>query len=637
MKHSRKPALSVLAAAIALLAVPAQAASYYVASDGSDSNSGSEQAPFATLGHVLPRLVAGDSLTILGEYTLTAPISLPVSGTAIAPITLRGQSKQLATGGTQASDVKCLGLDACIALIGRDHVRISGFKLTGGIRAPIWIQNGKHLEISDNQLFSPPNVSGSDLYGIYLMPNSGDGTATSRRHQFVTISGNTLSTTNSAMYLRSVADLKVVNNTVYNVPKGDGIVLARTNRATVEGNRVSGLRRSWRADCKIHAFAAGIKVRESEYVSIVSNSLSDITGPGIQVRRMDESVKDRRSRHITISDNVVTDTVKVNMPPPGSPLPPTQHCGLGWPSAVVVSRADVIRIENNLVGRNWGEGIALNSSTSAVIEGNTAFDNFGVNIYLNNASDSEVVRNFVSYSKEPHGYPYYRKGFPASGITMANEKSDEAMELDNRVPLRNLVVANNIVRGGRAGISYFWAEKSDGQEYHSGGLQFVRIFHNTVYGSKENALIDITESGPGTEQHRDIHLNSNIFIQPNGGIYLRNIRPGPHAVTSYAANFWCRTSALPGSVCMLGTAGHPAQTPKLDQERDPMLALSPPGNDSPKDYGLQDSSPARFAALRTFGEKDYVGMVDFFGTERRWDRSDVGAHEVRETLEIPVR
>jgi len=56
--------LSVLCLALLLAAVPVHATTYYVATDGSDSNPGTESEPWATLQHAVDTISAGDTILV---------------------------------------------------------------------------------------------------------------------------------------------------------------------------------------------------------------------------------------------------------------------------------------------------------------------------------------------------------------------------------------------------------------------------------------------------------------------------------------------------------------------------------------------------------------------------------------------
>ncbi|HEY6926299.1 MAG TPA: fibronectin type III domain-containing protein, partial [Steroidobacteraceae bacterium] len=68
---------------------------YFVAKSGSDSSgTGSEQAPWATIGHAVSRTKPGDTVYV-GSGIYNESVALTTSGTAAAPIILDGQGSAI--------------------------------------------------------------------------------------------------------------------------------------------------------------------------------------------------------------------------------------------------------------------------------------------------------------------------------------------------------------------------------------------------------------------------------------------------------------------------------------------------------------------------------------------------------------
>jgi hypothetical protein len=90
------PAAVLVALVLITLAPPAaRAATYYVATTGSDSNRGTEAAPFRTVAHAVDTMVAGDTTFVRGGTYREGLMRFRRSGTATAPIRLlayRGES-----------------------------------------------------------------------------------------------------------------------------------------------------------------------------------------------------------------------------------------------------------------------------------------------------------------------------------------------------------------------------------------------------------------------------------------------------------------------------------------------------------------------------------------------------------------
>lgn len=107
---------------------------YYVATTGNDTNTGSAQAPWATPGYGSRQLQSGDTLIIRGgtyqisEYDQDDLV--PPSGTIIAWTTIRGESSNRPLiKGSQ-------GLRAAIDIGGKQYVRIENLEITSELDTP---------------------------------------------------------------------------------------------------------------------------------------------------------------------------------------------------------------------------------------------------------------------------------------------------------------------------------------------------------------------------------------------------------------------------------------------------------------------------------------------------------------------
>lgn len=107
---------------------------YYVATTGNDTNSGSAQSPWATPGYGSRRLQPGDTLIIRGgayrivEYDQDDLV--PPSGTLTAWTTIRGET------GNRPLIKGCQGLRAAIDIGGKRYVRIENLEITSEIDSP---------------------------------------------------------------------------------------------------------------------------------------------------------------------------------------------------------------------------------------------------------------------------------------------------------------------------------------------------------------------------------------------------------------------------------------------------------------------------------------------------------------------
>jgi hypothetical protein len=153
------------------LAVPSTvaAATYYVATTGSDSNAGTSDRPFRTITFAYARAAAGDEIIVkpgvYTDYTASYGLRLNRSGTASAPITLRSEKRGAAVldGGnrTDRPDV--------VWFSGNYNV-LDGFDIKNGYLGGIMVY-GSYNQIRNNAIHhngnvgDPKSTKGQD--GIY--------------------------------------------------------------------------------------------------------------------------------------------------------------------------------------------------------------------------------------------------------------------------------------------------------------------------------------------------------------------------------------------------------------------------------------------------------------------------------------
>lgn len=74
-----------------LAAIPLAAATYYVATDGNDADTGDSDNPWATVDHAISEVVAGDTIYVRGgTYGIDHRVVIDKAGTETAPIRLHG-------------------------------------------------------------------------------------------------------------------------------------------------------------------------------------------------------------------------------------------------------------------------------------------------------------------------------------------------------------------------------------------------------------------------------------------------------------------------------------------------------------------------------------------------------------------
>lgn len=274
---------------------------------------------------------------------------------------------------------------------------------------------------------------------------------------------------------------------------------------------------------------------------------------------------------ITVSGNSVHDTVRENEFH-------AMNRG-GWAGAIVVSRTERATISRNRVWNNDGEGIISLRSNHHVIEGNEIADNFSVNLYFDNSRFGRANGNLIT-STNPR---YFRDGYPAAGISVANETTSVMN------PSSDNVFSNNIVVGTKWGFYY-------GNYESGGGLRNTQIVNNTFYGTT-NEIIRIDD---------DAHVNSTVA----NNVFYQTGSPAPARVgmgiVRYQNNLWYG-----------GTAGAAASL--SDIIGDPRVVN--PGGRAASDYRLTAVSPA----IASGAGMNSVS-ADFWGTPRA-ATFDIGAHQ----------
>jgi len=225
----------LLTLALLLLGQLASAATYYIATTGSDSNPGTLAAPFLTLQQGVNRAVAGDTVIVRdgtyghvnsvtggdGSGNEYSPVVLYNSGTAGAWITIKAEHK-----GAAILDCEML-CDAYINLYNASYVAIQDLVITRGYKEAIHSNDSAHhITLRGNRFEYIANRSTSTslgLDGLYANPSC---------HDFI-IDGNVfhdIGRTNvnwldHGLYLHG-SNYTITNNIFYNIPHGWSIQAA---------------------------------------------------------------------------------------------------------------------------------------------------------------------------------------------------------------------------------------------------------------------------------------------------------------------------------------------------------------------------------------------------------------------------
>jgi parallel beta-helix repeat protein len=200
----------IFASLLVLTAVPATAASLYVAPGGSDTNSGTIDSPFATITKAASVARAGDVVNVRGGVYYEI-VKIASRGTSSAPIVFRSYPGELAiidgTGSASGTNL--------VQLNGTDWVDFSRFEVRNSTRIGIAGWGAKNTRIIDNLVHH--SVKGGIWVGHSSFGTSYD----------LTISGNTVR--NNVLENQSHATTGGWSQT---------IGVQRSDRVRVTGNRV---------------------------------------------------------------------------------------------------------------------------------------------------------------------------------------------------------------------------------------------------------------------------------------------------------------------------------------------------------------------------------------------------------------
>lgn len=248
-------AFAVAVTAVAVFAVSADAATYYVATNGSDGANGSQAAPFRTLTKAVGLLRAGDVVHVRGGvYKETVQIT--VKGTADSRIVIQSHPGEMAIfdGVGTGRNVNV------ITLYKSAYVDLSGFEVRNAGQIGICSWGSNNVRILNNKVhhsFRNGIYVGWDAFGVSY-DNVVDGN---------TVYNNVLENANRAfpnggwatgVSMNYTDRGRVTNNRIYE-NDGEGIVTILSKYTLIEGNELSD------------NFSVGVYVDNSRFVKVNAN------------------------------------------------------------------------------------------------------------------------------------------------------------------------------------------------------------------------------------------------------------------------------------------------------------------------------------------------------------------------------
>ena len=232
--------LLVLTGVLTLFGQGASAATYYVATTGSDSNPGTQSAPFRHLTKAAATATQpGDTVIIMdGTYDnegVVAPnvvVILYYSGTAGNPITFRAQNrgKAILDSMNSSTTTSCDGASAYFGLKSVSFIVIQGFVIQRGCDSGILTDGAAHdIIIRWNEIRNIANHTVIDQIGrngIYLHAAEYnfifDGNSF---HDIGRTDGQTLLHFDHGIYSQG-QNMTIINNIFYNMNRGFSIQIA---------------------------------------------------------------------------------------------------------------------------------------------------------------------------------------------------------------------------------------------------------------------------------------------------------------------------------------------------------------------------------------------------------------------------
>ncbi len=206
-----------------VLASTAEAADYWVATNGNDSNSGSASSPWATLQYAANQVDAGDTVTVrAGQY---GGFQLYTSGTSTARIVFQAEAGAMPEIVSDAP-----GRPDGINIEGASFVTIDGFRVTGRTRAGIRAVLCENVHIRNNE------SEGNGVWGILtgfcddvVVENNITTNSQVEHGIYISNSGDNPTVRNNLIYGNAGSGIHMNGDGEVG---GDGII----SRATIEGN-----------------------------------------------------------------------------------------------------------------------------------------------------------------------------------------------------------------------------------------------------------------------------------------------------------------------------------------------------------------------------------------------------------------
>jgi hypothetical protein len=163
----------------------------------------------------------------------------------------------------------------------------------------------------------------------------------------------------------------------------------------------------------------------------------------------------------------------------------SRAAGIVWAGTIASLEADDVQVTNCNIYKNYGEGVFFCSTSAGYIANCYVGNNYSTNIYFDNATYGTATNNSVGGNNSA----YYRNGYAANGITIANEVW-QYYSYAPYYPSRNISVTNNNVYDCGYGI-WFWRGSTNWDDV----LTNTTITGNTFARNGANLIIDAWGTG----------------------------------------------------------------------------------------------------------------------------------------------
>lgn len=274
----------------------------FVSAEAPPGGTGTQTAPYRGIQAAINRARPGDEIRVgPGRYS---PVEIRLSGTAEAPITLKGLSD--GTGARPVIDGTGLKVRGLIAIRGASHVTVTGFRLQNAPRDGVFVEGTaegeRNIRILDNDIHTTGN-SAIFACGIVMRFLSG---VDEYRLFDVLIEGNRITRTNEpkgvneAISLGAGVDGFVIrNNEIFDTRQYGIDAKAGAINGVISDNLIYGIAR--------HGIYLDTGSRRVANITVTRNAVFGAKNGIVLARESDRDPANPNLHGIRVTDNLVFD------------------------------------------------------------------------------------------------------------------------------------------------------------------------------------------------------------------------------------------------------------------------------------------------------------------------------------------